>query len=229
MDSSEVANRLVRKYRNAGDRLVEQTFAQGLSFEGDQLLQTLKMHMWNELYLGVLPPARELELLQRQGAFEDNLDLFLMLSDQIRDEVKHSKLFSRRLEELGGNPNILDFEPTPEQERMLELMVDHDNIVGPAATLQISSEPMLARIMSGIIENDVVDRRSQEVFRQSELDEGNHINTGKKIIERFATEEADQRFAERLGDEFATVLFDIYGLEYEPTESVVLEESPASD
>lgn len=224
MDSSEVAKGLVTKYRNAGDHLVEQTFGQGLTFEGDRLLQTLKMHMWNELYLGVLPPSKELQLLQEMGEFENNLDLFLMLADQMRDEVKHSKLFSRRIEELGGDPNILEFEPTPGQEKMLELMIDHDDIVGPAATLQLASEPMLARIMTGIIANDAVDRRSQEVFRQSELDEGNHINTGKKIFERFATDEADYRLAERLGDEFARALFEIYGLEYEPAEMVVLEE-----
>lgn len=229
MDNSDVASGLVRKYRNAGDRLVEQTFGQGLTFEGERLLQTLKMHMWNELYLGVLPPSRELELLQQSGKFDENLDLFLMLSDQIRDEVKHSKLFSRRIEELGGNPNILEFEPTSGQEKMLKLMLDHDDIIGPAAALQLTSEPLLARIMTGVIDNDAVDRRSQEVFRQSELDEGNHINTGKKIFERFAADEADHRFAERLGDEFTATLFDIYGLEYEPTEMVVLNESTAAD
>lgn len=224
MDSSELANQLVKKYRDAGNRVVEQTFEQGLKFEGDTLVHTLKMHMWNELYLGVLPPSRELELLQEMDALDDNLDLFLRLSDQIRDEVKHSKLFSRRIEELGGNPNILEFQPTPGQERMLELMIDHDTILGPAATLQISSEPMLACIMRGVIDNDVVDRRTQEVFRQSELDEGNHINNGKTIVERFAKDLADQQYVERYGDEFATVLFDIYGLEYEPAELIVLEE-----
>jgi hypothetical protein len=112
---------------------------------------------------------------------------------------------------------------------VLELMIDHDDILGPAATLQIPSERTLERIMTGIIENDAGDRRSQEVFRRSELDEEDHINTGKTIFERFATGEDDHRFAERLGDEFATALFDIYGLEDEPAETVGLEGSSAAD
>jgi len=220
MDNSQFASELVDKYSRIGNDLASTVFGDGHEITGEAKVLMLKMHMWNELYLGVLPVNREIELLQERGALRDNLDLFVRLADQIRDEVKHSKLFSRRIEELGGNPNILEFEATEEQWETLEIMTDHDHIVGPAAAIQVSSESILARIMTTIIENDVVDRRTREVFRQSEIDEGNHINNGKVILTRFADDPETKRYAEDVGDSFVEIIHDIYRVPYEPVDRI---------
>lgn len=198
IDSTDFAKQMVATSNTAGKELAEAVVRGTL--EGPALVQTLKQLMWGEFYFGVLPPVRQLDVLYRDGGIASEPDLILGLSDQIRDEVKHSKLFSRRLEELGADPNILAYEPSEVQEEVFQAMMEPESITAIAGALQATGEPLLANLMTTMQEKDAVDDRTQQYLHKAEIDEGNHINFGKKILARFATDDESQRAAEAAGN-----------------------------
>lgn len=221
MDSEEFATQLVRKYREAGRQLGQAHFPEDRMIEGERLLMLCETHMWAELFFGAMPPVKQLELLRQNGGYLDNMALTCRLADQIRDEVKHAKVFSRRLEELGGNPDITESNPTPEQVAMFEMMVEPDEIHEVAALCQMSTETMLSQVFTVYLENEIADKRTLEVIRQAEVDEGNHINNGKQIITEFADTPEKMRQVEELTERGAEAMYAIYGREYEPAERIV--------
>lgn len=195
MDSSEFAKEIIADSNRRGKELAEKVFDEEDTITGNDLIPMLQGFMWSEFYLGVIPPVRVMSMMY-DGADEinhENIDIMLGLGDQIRDEVKHSKLFSRRVEELGGDPNLLHYEPTKEDLFLLERTADWDDPVSIVTALNCAGEPALAEAFKAIMEKDIVDPRTKDVIHKAKIDEGNHINLGKKILARQATDEETQQ------------------------------------
>lgn len=212
VDSAQLAGEITRESRKHGERIASDIYGPDLELTGDAVAWTLKQFMWNEFYLGVWPPVREMNLLYEEGTenIDKDLDIILALADQVRDEVKHSKLFSRRVEEVGGNPNIMEYEPRDGQVDLFRATNEYDDVVSLAAALQLTAEPLLATFFTTIIQNEVVDRRSRQIIHQAEVDEGNHINTGRMIIERYATDEESKERAWDAHEAVVDAMYDIY-------------------
>lgn len=194
MDSKEFAKAVISESNRRGKKLAEEVFDADDTITGDDLVPMLKGFMWSEFYLGVIPPVRVMSMLY-DGAHDidpANVDIMLGLGDQIRDEVKHSKLFSRRVEELGGDPNVIHYEPTEEDLFLLERTADWDEPIEIVTALNCAGEPALAEAFKAIMEKDIVDPRTKDVIHKAKIDEGNHINLGKKILERYATDDETQ-------------------------------------
>lgn len=223
IDSEVFAKRMVANSSKRSKELVDQIPERPI--EGDALLQTCTQLMWNEFVLGVFPPAKEIGMLYERGGYEEHFDIILGLADQIREEVKHSKLFARRVEELGGNPNILEHTPNDIDVELLGCVADHEHIVPMAASLQCTGEVTLATLFTKYIESGVLDERTERYFRKAEADEGGHINNGKKILERFATTEDLQRQAEAAGNTTFQKFASMYGVEMGPIHTHYLSEA----
>lgn len=194
VDSKKFAKQVVATSNERGKELAAEVFDADDTITGDDLIPMLQGFMWSEFFLGVVPPVRVMSMLY-DGAHdidEENVDIMLGLGDQIRDEVKHSKLFSRRVEELGGDPNLTHYRPTDEDLFLLERTADWDDPVSIVTALNCAGEPALAEAFKAIMEKDIVDPRTKDVIHKAKIDEGNHINLGKKILERFATDDETQ-------------------------------------
>lgn len=194
MDSKAFAKEVIAESNRRGKELAEKVFDADDTITGDDLIPMLKGFMWSEFYLGVIPPMRVMYMMY-DGAHEidvENMDIMLGLGDQIRDEVKHSKLFSRRVEELGGDPNVIHYEPTEEDLFLLERTADWDEPIEIITALNCAGEPALAEAFKAIMEKDIVDPRTKDVIHKAKIDEGNHINLGKKMLGRFATDDETQ-------------------------------------
>lgn len=220
LDSAEFADRMVEKSTQRGRQMVEKIYDTGEKRTLEETRAMCENFMWTEFHLGVLPPSRQIAYIyENEESFADDLDILIGLADMIRDEIKHSKLFSRRVEELGGNPNLLSYDPPEEALFLFERTIDFDHPVGLAASLQCSGEPTLAVIYDTIIGNDLVDQRTKDVMYQAKVDEGNHINVGKKIVAKYATDEETQEYVEEVIDQKFEALYEFHGIQMEPIEA----------
>lgn len=219
-DSKQFTDQIVKESRQRGAQMVEKIYDTDEVRTKEETVAMCENFMWTEFHLGVLPPARQMSyIFESEGDFTEDLSIIIGLGDMIRDEIKHSKLFSRRVEELGGNPNILTYEPPEAAIFLFERTIDYDHPVELAASLQCAGEPTLAQIFETIIENDLVDQRTKNVMYQTKVDEGNHINIGKKIVEKYATDAETQARVQEVVDEKFEALYDFHGIQMEPLRS----------
>jgi len=65
------------------------------------LIEYCRSLMWREYMLGVHVPAKTLTLLT-----DDAQDLKLLLTRQLLEEWKHSRVFAERVRELGGDDEL---------------------------------------------------------------------------------------------------------------------------
>ncbi|MFC4549892.1 MULTISPECIES: ferritin-like domain-containing protein [Halorussus] len=218
LDSDQFAKRLGRKSERAAKHLVDRMYDDDSRVEGEQLVGMLRSFMWNEFYFGTYPPAKQMnEVYERNDRdVSRDIDIVIELANMARDELKHAKLFSNRIEELGGNPDIRDYTPTEAQVEMFHRVYDHDDLVSLAACQQMGIERFVPIIFQALVDHDVVDDRTKEVLHSADLDEPNHLNVGRKIILRFADDEEVQRRADEANSAAIEAMYDIYGLEYDP-------------
>lgn len=217
LDSDQFADRLSRRSEQAAKRLVEQMYDENSRVEGDRLVGMLRSFMWNEFYFGTYPPAKQMNLvyeLNHRDVSRD-MDLVIELANMARDELKHAKLFSNRIEELGGNPDLRDYDPTEEQVELFHRVYDRDDIVALAAGQQMGIERFVPIIFQALVDFDVVDDRTKEVLHSADLDEPNHLNVGRKLVLRFGDDDESQRKAIRANEEAIEAMYAIYGLEYD--------------
>lgn len=218
LDSDQFAKRLGRKSEEAAKYLVDQMYDDDSRVEGEALVQMLRSFMWNEFYFGTYPPAKQMNKVYERNDRDvsQDIDIVIELANMARDELKHAKLFSNRIEELGGNPDIRDYTPTDEQVEMFHQVYDHDDLVCLAACQQMGIERFVPVIFQALVDHDVVDDRTKEVLHSADLDEPNHLNVGRKIVLRFGTQEDVQQRAIAANSDAIEAMFDIYGVDYDP-------------
>lgn len=218
VDSNQLAKRLGRQSEQAAKRLVDEMYDDDSRIEGETLIQMLRSFMWNEFYFGTYPPAKQMNRVYELNGRDvsQDIDIVIELANMARDELKHAKLFSNRIEELGGNPDIREYEPTEEQLELFHRVYDRDDIVALAAGQQMGTERFVPVIFQALIDYDVVDDRTKEVLHSADLDEPNHHNVGRKIVLRFGDDEETQEKAIRANQDAIEAMYGIYGLEYEP-------------
>lgn len=216
-DSDQFTSRISRRTEREAERLAETVYAADMELTGKGLRRTLQSFMWNEFYFGTFPPAKQMNMIYEMNDRDvtEDMDLIIELANMARDELKHAKLFSNRIEELGGDPDIREYEPTDEQLDLFHRVYDHDDVVSIVACQQVGIERFVPILFQALIDNDVVDERTKEVLHSADIDEPNHLNVGRKILLRFATDEETQQRAEEANRRACEGMYDIYGIEYE--------------
>ena len=179
MDSERFAKEFVEESVLLSEERAKQLAQDETPLERDALIQSLLTRAWREFNLGVLPAARQMAQMGR-----DHLDLKLLLTKQAAEEYLHSRIFLERAQELGASGNLTDFQPTEE---------DWDHPYEIAASLQCTGEVLLVTVLKHMMKTtDPITARL--IKEQVLIHEGAHIQTGRKILERFAvTEEIQAR------------------------------------
>ncbi|SEW30885.1 ferritin-like domain-containing protein [Natrinema salifodinae] len=217
LTSDQFTKRLSRQTEKEADRLAETVYTPDMRMEGQSLIRMLQSFMWNEFYFGMYPPAKQMNRLYElnDGDVTADIDIVVELANMARDELKHAKLFSNRIEELGGEPDLRKYEPTDEQVEMFHTVYDHENPVLLAACQQVGIERFVPKLFQALVDNDVVDDRTKEVLHSADLDEPNHLNVGRKILLRYATNEEIQQRVMEVNRAACKSMYDLYGVEYE--------------
>src|SRR5690242_10569900 len=99
---------LVQRSHEWAERYVAQEYGRIRSrLRAQGLIEFCRSLMWREYMLGVHVPAKALALLPH-----DAQDLKLLLTRQLLDEWKHSRVFSERVRELGGDAELTHYTPS---------------------------------------------------------------------------------------------------------------------
>lgn len=217
MDSSKFASELSRNAEQAAKQLVDDIYDESVRIEGKKLIRMLRSFMWNEFYFGTYPPAKQMNMVYEMSGRDvsQHINIVLELANMARDELKHAKLFSNRIEELGGNPDLREYDPTNEQLELFHRVYDRDDIVAVAAGQQMGTERFVPIIFQALIDYDIVDDRTKEVLHSADLDEPNHLNVGRRIVVEFGDNEEIQELAREVNRQTCEAMYAVYGMDYE--------------
>ena len=148
---------------------------------------------WREFYIGVLPPAKQLTQIYEIGdPYDRDRDLVVGLGEQIRDEVKHAKIYANLSEQVGVKCDLATWTDTNYDKLVAKcrLAVEWDKPQYIAAGFQVSTEIVAAetsRRMGEYVEDDYPE--IAKTLFDITSDEGDHIHCGRLIVKRFATED----------------------------------------
>lgn len=147
---------------------------------------------WRELFIGCLPANRQVHLIYEKGdPYYGDRDLIAGLLKQVRDEVKHARVFSNYAEQFGHEADLVNwtpdhYEPLVEQCRAA---VEWDEPHYIAAGFQCSTEIMAAFMITNLA--NYIEPEYPNVarsLRDIAMDEGDHVHVGSKTMARFASE-----------------------------------------
>ena len=181
------------------------------------LIEYCRSLMWREYMLGVHVPAKTLALLPDEAQ-----DLKLLLTRQLLEEWKHSRVFAERVRELGGDDELTRYTPSHGDWELYYGTYNWGHPVELVTSLQCTGEVMITEMFKVLVDPRrlLVDERTAAVIREQVLaddpealeslvdpetakrleddvipDEGQHIRFGRVILERFATTPELQQMA----------------------------------
>lgn len=151
---------------------------------------------WKEFYYGLLPPVRQIDLIYRRGdPYYDDRALIVGLGKQIRDEIKHARIFSNLCEQFGVPADMATWTAPDHPEGYYDTLVeagyagaDHEEPHHVAAGFQCSTEIGAAfqiRNLAEYLETDYPNIANS--LRDIVSDEGDHTHAGRLVAKRFAS------------------------------------------
>ena len=195
MDSKRFAKEFVEESVLLAEERAKQLAQDETPLGKEDLIRSLLTNAWREFNLGVLPSARQMVQMGR-----DHLDLKLLLTKQAAEEYLHSRIFLERAQELGASGNLTDFQTTEEDWGLFRINNDWDHPYEIAASFQCTGEVLLIPVLKHMLKTtDPITARL--IKEQVLIHEGAHIQTGRKILERFAVTEEIQARVRAIRDE----------------------------
>src|SRR5688572_5325825 len=99
MSNAEFAQKILEKAAMFGTDVMDRSKYRIEKFDDEEkrqrLIQWNQKHAWLEWWLGVAPPSKQLVMLS-----EDDMPIKILLAQQIVDEVKHQRVFTKRVARL---------------------------------------------------------------------------------------------------------------------------------
>ena len=209
MDSKRFAKEFVEESVLLAEERAKQLAQDETPLGKEDLIRSLLTNAWREFNLGVLPSrmrggsstwasCRQARQMVQTG--RDHLDLKLLLTKQAAEEYLHSRIFLERAQELGASGNLTDFQTTEEDWGLFRINNDWDHPYEIAASFQCTGEVLLIPVLKHMLKTtDPITARL--IKEQVLIHEGAHIQTGRKILERFAVTEEIQARVRAIRDE----------------------------
>lgn len=205
----EFAEKMVDKAKSFGQYILNRANYEMEQFDTEQRRQRLiewnRRHAWLEWWLGVVPPSKELIVLP-----DEEIGLKVRIAQQVVDEVKHQRIFSKHARRLGGDPRFETVEPPPTLKEMYRTTVIFDAPLDIAASLQVTGEAVLLGHVDP--ENSITplildDETREEIRAEIVPEEIRHVNNGREIIGKWAdTAEKRRRCCQIQDDKLRTLI-----------------------
>lgn len=195
VEPGDFIGEMTREYRGKMEAVVDEYYSEAyfdrLGGPDAVIREEFPHTAWRELFIGCLPSNRQLHLVYEQGEpYGRDRDLVVGLLKQIRDEVKHARVFSNLAGQFGVENDLVSWEP-PHYDLLVEqtqAAVEHDRPQYISAGFQCSTEIMAAFMignMATYLEPEYPDIAT--TLRDVVADEGDHVHVGRLIAGRFAT------------------------------------------
>lgn len=194
---AEFAHSLRREFREEMRAAVNEYFNEAY-FERiggpEELIRTMfPDYAWRELFLGTLPTTRQLDLVYRQGdPYYDDRDIVVGLTKQLKDEIKHARVFSNFAEQFDAPADMTTWTPDhyDKNVEMCRAAVEYEKPHLVAAGFQCSTEIKAALEIGNMADYlEPTYPNMANTLRTVAADEGDHVHVGQLIIERFAKPE----------------------------------------
>ena len=194
-DVAEFVADFTKEYREKMEAAVEDNFTDEYFDSLGGPLEVMKKQFasqaWREFYIGTLPPARQLTQIYDIGEpYGRDRDLVVGLGEQIRDEVKHGKIFANLSERVGVDCDLATWTDDNYDKLVMKCRTatEWDKPHYIAAGFQTSTEIVAAKTAErmGDYVRDEYPEVSKTLYDIS-ADEGDHIHVGRLIVKRFAT------------------------------------------
>lgn len=147
-------------------------------------------YAWRELFLGTLPTTRQLDLVYRQGdPYYDDRDIVVGLTKQLKDEIKHARVFSNFADQFDSPADMTTWTPDYYEKNvdMCRAAVEYEKPHLVAAGFQCSTEIKAALEINNMAAYlEPAYPNMADTLRTVASDEGDHVHVGRMIIERFA-------------------------------------------
>ncbi len=192
--NEQFADKLLERSYLLGEKLLHQNGYEIIEMDEEAKRKGLADYClrlaWMEYFLGTNPPAKQMLALEKDP---NNVDLLLRLSQQIIDEVKHQRVWSKWVQTYGGNPRIQDYKVDADVMKMYRATFDFNDPEEIAASLQCTGEAILSFHLGGKM--DPKDSISYQCFPEDlridiaksvVAEEPRHIAAGKEIMIRYA-------------------------------------------
>jgi len=146
--SKAFAIELVQRSHEWAEDYVAQEYGRIRSRLRDQgLIEYCRSLMWREYMLGVHVPAKALALLP-----DDAQDLKLLLTRQMLEERKHSRVFSERVRALGGDDELTHYTPSPGDWEVYHGTYDWNHPVELVTSLHCTGEVMITEMFKIVVD-----------------------------------------------------------------------------
>lgn len=215
-DGKGFAEQLVDKAKLFGQYILNRRHYQLETLEPEQRRQRLaewnRRHAWLEWWLGVVPPSKELIALP-----DSEIGLKVRIAQQVVDEVKHQRIFSKHAARLGGNPRFESLEPPAALKGMYDATVVFDAPLDIAASLQVTGEAVLLGHVDpaeSIVPLIVDEEIREEVRTEIQPEEVRHVHNGREVISRWADTPAKRRRCCQVQDEKLRILVEHYTVDH---------------
>lgn len=193
-DPGEFMADMTSEYRERMEEVVDKYYSDAY-FDRlggpEEVIKTEFPHTaWRELFIGCLPANRQVHLVYEQGEpYYRDRDIIAGLLKQIRDEVKHARIFSNIAAEFDVESDLVNWTPEHYEPlvKQCKAAVEWEKPHFVAAGFQCSTEIMAAfmiRNMADYIEPEYPN--IAESLRDVASDEGDHVHVGRKTAIRFA-------------------------------------------
>lgn len=168
--------------------------------------------MRNGLYTRIHAELLTGDIARRMAEQVDDDGLFIQLTKQVEDEVKHARLLGQRLEDLGGHPSEC-FERADDLSKQFWAEFDGLGLVETTAMLQAGAERM-ARFRHPN-EQAYYDDETASVYEDVITpDEMFHAQVGVNVLRTYCADLATQRTALRASREGREIVVDLHDTGY---------------
>ena len=201
MSNKEFVEAMIEKSKLFGTDMFNRDHYRAIPMSKEERRQALirwnQRHAWLEWWLGVTPPARQIVSLG-----EEDMPIKILLAQQIVDEVKHQRVFSKRVMKLGGDPKLDRYQPGAIEREMYEMtFLEHPLDI--AASLQCTGEGVLlhyAKPEENIIYQMLDEDTLEDIANDVAPDEPRHVKNGEDLYKKYASTPEIRRRVARVQD-----------------------------
>lgn len=215
-DGREFAEQLVNKAKLFGQYILNRKHYELEQLDPEdrrlRLAEWNRRHAWLEWWLGVVPPSKQLVALPDQ-----EIGLKVRVAQQVVDEIKHQRIFSKHAARFGGSPRFESLVPPPTLKGMYDATVVFSDPLDIAASLQVTGEAVLLGHVDpeeSIVPLIVDEAIREEVRTEIQPEEVRHVQNGRDVIAKWADSAAKRRQCCHIQDEKLRILVKHYTVDH---------------
>lgn len=198
--TADLASRNRERMEETVDRYYNEAYFESLGDADDVIRSEFPYRGWREFFFGCLPANRQITLIVEQGEpWHRDRDLVVGLFKQIRDEVKHARIYTNLAGRFGAETDLATWTPDTYDELVAQgnASMNWDAPHHISAAFQCGTEIQAAFMTRNLA--DYLREYYPDVARALQdivTDEGDHVHAGRLTMHRFATPDDFERLEE---------------------------------